>query len=157
MKKQKFSIAAIYDTETTNVCVDVANNEWKAFPILFIDNDVRGIDLAKYEPDNGEIVSFYRNSNEYIEKILKKDYSALLSDGKNTCLIISADGYLLNYQSFVKNAKEIRDILNNTNTKMVIQGHFHAGKDTLIGKIRYYTLAAMCEGENNPYEILEIL
>ena len=57
----------------------------------------------------------------------------------------------------VKNAKEIRDILNNTNTKMVIQGHFHAGKDTLIGKIRYYTLAAMCVGENNPYEILEIL
>ncbi len=57
----------------------------------------------------------------------------------------------------VKNAKEIRDILNNRNTKMVIQGHFHAGKDTLIGKIRYYTLAAMCEGENNPYEILEIL
>ena len=47
-----------------------------------------------------------QNSNYHIEKILKKDYSALLSDGKNTCLVISADGYLLNYQSFTKNAKE---------------------------------------------------
>ena len=69
MKKQKFSIAAIYDTETCNICVDEETNEWKAFPILFIDNDVRDVVLAEYEPDKNEIVSFYRKSNDYIEKL----------------------------------------------------------------------------------------
>lgn len=76
------------------------------------------------------------------------------------------DVYIFSHQSIdptieqnhvVKNTKEIREVLNNKNTKMVIQGHFHPGKDTLIGKIRYYTLAAMCESENNLYEILEVL
>lgn len=69
MKKQKFSIAAIYDTETCNICVDEETNEWKAFPILFIDNDVRDVVLAEYEPDKNEFVSFYRKSNDYIEKL----------------------------------------------------------------------------------------
>lgn len=46
------------------------------------------------------------NLNYHIDKILKKDYSALLSDGKNTCLVVSADGYLLNYHSFQKTSKE---------------------------------------------------
>lgn len=49
------------------------------------------------------------NANLSIEHILRKDYSALLSDGKNTCLVISADGYLLSYQSFVKSPN--RDLL----------------------------------------------
>ncbi|MBR2908877.1 MAG: hypothetical protein IKC11_00840 [Clostridia bacterium] len=46
------------------------------------------------------------NNNMKITQILKKDYSALLSDGKNTCLVVSADGYLLSYESFSKTAKE---------------------------------------------------
>ena len=46
------------------------------------------------------------NNNMKITHILKKDYSALLSDGKNTCLMVSADGYLLSYESLAKNAKE---------------------------------------------------
>lgn len=46
------------------------------------------------------------NPNMRIEQILKKDYSALLSDGANSCLVISADGYLLSYQSLMKTAKE---------------------------------------------------
>ncbi len=39
------------------------------------------------------------NPNMRIDHILRKDYSALLSDGKNTCMAISSDGYLLSYQS----------------------------------------------------------
>ena len=46
------------------------------------------------------------NQNMKITQILKKDYSALLSDGENTCLMISADGYLLSYESLAKTAKE---------------------------------------------------
>ncbi len=45
------------------------------------------------------------NPNTKIENVLKRDYSALLSDGINTCLNISADGYLLGYQHFNKTAK----------------------------------------------------
>ena len=47
-----------------------------------------------------------QNLNYHIDNILKQDYSALISDGKNTCIMISADGYLLSYHSFIKNAKE---------------------------------------------------
>ena len=46
------------------------------------------------------------NPNMNIDHILKKDYSALLSDGINTCLVISANGYLLSYESLTKSAKE---------------------------------------------------
>ncbi len=46
------------------------------------------------------------NPNLHISHILKKDYSALLSDGINTCLMISADGNLLSYEPLPKTAKE---------------------------------------------------
>lgn len=42
------------------------------------------------------------NSNLHITKFLKNDFSALLSDGVNTCLEISSNGYLLNYLTVPK-------------------------------------------------------
>lgn len=37
------------------------------------------------------------NPNLLVENILKKDFSALLTDGINTCIELSANGYMLNY------------------------------------------------------------
>lgn len=42
------------------------------------------------------------NPNLHISSVLKTDFSALISDGINTCLEISANGYLLNYLTVPK-------------------------------------------------------
>jgi len=72
MKRRKFSIAAIYDTETCNIINRGKNGNIlsaRAYPILFIDNDIREVNLSDYECDRDDFVSFYRHENEYLEKI----------------------------------------------------------------------------------------
>ena len=57
----------------------------------------------------------------------------------------------------IKNAEEIRKIISSSKkVKMVIQGHFHGGNDIFIDGINYYTVKGMCQGNDNPYFILEI-
>ena len=62
-RKPQFKIAAAYDTETCNVCVDERENEWRAYPVLYIVNDIRGCDLRAYEVGAGR-VSFYRHGED---------------------------------------------------------------------------------------------
>lgn len=75
------------------------------------------------------------------------------------------DIYVFSHQSIdnevdinhiVRNSERIREIIRQGNTKMVIQGHYHKGHDTIIDGIKYHTLRAMCEGKENFYEILTI-
>lgn len=70
MVRQKYFIASVYDTETTNIInregMDISAH---AFPILFIDNDLRDIDLYNYEPDRDDKVYFYRTEQEMITRI----------------------------------------------------------------------------------------
>lgn len=57
----------------------------------------------------------------------------------------------------IGNAAEIREILRASGkVRKVIQGHYHPGHDSIIDGIEYLTLPAMCEGERNHYEIIEI-
>ncbi|MBQ8426043.1 MAG: hypothetical protein IJX17_08545 [Clostridia bacterium] len=42
------------------------------------------------------------NSNLHISKVLSKDFSALLTDGENSFVEISSDGYVTDYISYVK-------------------------------------------------------
>ena len=66
MRPPKYVIAAIYDTETCNIGED---DEARAFPILFIDNDIRDVDLYTYEPDVNDKVKFYRHEQEMQDRI----------------------------------------------------------------------------------------
>lgn len=66
MKRPKLVLAAVYDTETTNVG-DGENT--RAFPILFIDNDIRDIDIYNYEPDRDDKINFYRTEQEMQDRI----------------------------------------------------------------------------------------
>lgn len=66
MKRRKYQIAAVYDTETCNVG---KGNKTRAYPILFIDNDIRDIELTEYEQDKSDKVSFFRHEDEYIAKL----------------------------------------------------------------------------------------
>ena len=57
----------------------------------------------------------------------------------------------------IANAGELRRMFEEAgNVKAVLSGHYHPGHDSEIGGIRYHTLPAMCEGEENRYKIFEI-
>lgn len=61
------------------------------------------------------------------------------------------------HQHIIANHAEIRQILENSGkVRKVYQGHYHPGHTSVINGIEYHTLAAMCEGENNSYKIIEI-
>lgn len=66
VKRHKYAICAVYDTETCNIGEGVAT---RAYPILFIDNDIRDVQLAVYEPDKDDKVKFYRHETEYINRL----------------------------------------------------------------------------------------
>lgn len=66
MARPKLVLASIYDTETTNIG-DGENT--RAFPILFIDNDIRDIDIYNYEPDRDDKIHFYRTEQEMQDRI----------------------------------------------------------------------------------------
>ena len=65
-KKKQFSIAAIYDTETSNFTDGVVN---KAICILYIFNDLRLKDLKNYRVDKDDKILLYRNENEVLDYI----------------------------------------------------------------------------------------
>ena len=69
--KKQYSIAAIYDTETTNF----GNNASNAFAIcnLYIFNDIRMKDLKQYEPELDDKIIFYRfeeQAQNYIDELI---------------------------------------------------------------------------------------
>ncbi|MBQ7760950.1 MAG: metallophosphoesterase [Clostridia bacterium] len=57
----------------------------------------------------------------------------------------------------IKNATQVRKIIKDSGkVKMVIQGHYHSGKNSVVDGIPYITLSAMCEAKENPFQIIEI-
>lgn len=66
MKERKeFKLAAIFDTETTNIGEGA---ETRAYPILYIFNDLRNTPLESYTPDTDD-VRFYRHTSEALSYI----------------------------------------------------------------------------------------
>lgn len=69
IKRKKFKIAAIFDTETTNIGEGA---ETRAYPTLYIFNDLRSTPLESYTPDTDD-VRFYRHTSEaltYIDDLI---------------------------------------------------------------------------------------
>ena len=70
MKDRKdFRVAAIFDTETTNIGEGA---ETRAYPILYIFNDMRNTSVEEYNPDADD-VRFYRHTDEalmYIDDLI---------------------------------------------------------------------------------------
>lgn len=63
--RKEYRVAAIFDTETTNIGEGA---EMRAYPILYIFNDLRGIPLESYTPDTDD-VRFYRRTSEALAYI----------------------------------------------------------------------------------------
>lgn len=67
--RKPFRVAAVYDTETTNI---QAGAETRAYPILYIFNDLRDTSLESYDPTSDD-VRFYRHGDEalaYIDDLI---------------------------------------------------------------------------------------
>lgn len=61
------------------------------------------------------------------------------------------------WQHIIANHAQVREVLERSGkVAKVIQGHYHPGHDCVINGIEYHTLPAMCEGESNPFEIVEV-
>ena len=71
MKERKeFRVAAIFDTETTNIGEGA---ETRAYPILYIFNDLRDTPIETYDPGTDD-VRFYRHTGEalaYIDDLIE--------------------------------------------------------------------------------------
>ena len=66
MKERKeYRVAAIFDTETTNIG---EGTETRAYPILYIFNDLRTTPIESYKPDTDD-VRFYRHTDEALAYI----------------------------------------------------------------------------------------
>lgn len=67
--RKPFKVAAVFDTETTNIGEGA---ETRAFPILYIFNDLRSTSLESYTSDTDD-VRFYRHTSEalaYIDDLI---------------------------------------------------------------------------------------
>lgn len=67
--RKEYRVVAIFDTETTNIGEGA---ETRAYPILYIFNDLRDIPLESYTPDTDD-VRFYRRTSEalvYIDDLI---------------------------------------------------------------------------------------
>lgn len=64
--KFPFAVCGAYDTETTTL-QDGAQSV--AFPVLYIANDLRGVDMAEYVPGECDDIRLYRSRGELLEWI----------------------------------------------------------------------------------------
>lgn len=65
MVRKDFRVAAIFDTETTNI---LHGAETRAYPILYIFNDLRDTSLESYDPTSDD-VRFYRSVDDALTYI----------------------------------------------------------------------------------------
>ena len=65
--------------------------------------------------------------------------------------------YIMPQNHVIENAEEICAVLASSGkVKGVYQGHYHEGGENVIDGIPYVTLAAMCEGYDNRFAIIEV-
>lgn len=107
MKRPKLVLAAIYDTETTNIG-DGENT--RAFPILFIDNDIRDVDIYDYEPERDDKVRFYRKEQEMQVRI---DEYVFWGECMGVVPIICAYNLMFDLQPLMEELNERYDIQAN--------------------------------------------
>ena len=82
-----------------------------------------------------------------------------LEKAQNECIVLVHEclSPLVEERHIIKNANKAREIIiDSQKVKTVISGHYHKGGDHNIDGVRYLTLPAMCEGEENYYKIFEI-
>lgn len=65
-RRKTYKVCAAYDTETTSLQVD---GEWHAFAYLYQLNDLRNVDLSRYEPEKNDDVKLFRDYKKVLAYI----------------------------------------------------------------------------------------
>lgn len=106
-KRKKYRVIGVFDTETTNIGEGV---ETRAFPILYIDNDLRDVSLYNYTPGEKERINLYRSYSEYLTKI-----NEYIEHGQfyNYIPIICAYNLTFDLQSIIYELSKKFDIVAN--------------------------------------------
>lgn len=107
--RKPFKVAAVFDTETTNIGEGA---ETRAFPILYIFNDLRNTPLESYNPDMDE-VRFYRHTSEALAYI-----ADLIDYGRRHAYvpIITAYNLMFDMQSLMLELAQSYEIEANAQT-----------------------------------------
>lgn len=74
-KRLPYKVAGVYDTETTNI---QDGDRSRAFPCLFICNDIRNVELPTYEVDKCDDIRFHRYMGgmlEWLEDLMQWGYA----------------------------------------------------------------------------------
>lgn len=101
-------MAAIFDTETSNLGTDAKTA--RAIPILYIDNDIRDVDLTNYKPDEDDNVNFYRTEDEYISQL--REYIKW-GEVVGKVPIVCAYNLMFDLQSLMESLSDEYDIQTN--------------------------------------------
>lgn len=107
MKRKKLVLAAIYDTETNNIG---EGENTRAFPILFIDNDIRDVDIYNYTPDVDDKIHFYRYEQKMHDRI---DEYVFWGECLNVIPIICAYNLMFDLQPLMEELNERYEIRAN--------------------------------------------
>lgn len=132
MKRTQYQLCAVYDTETCNIG---EGNKTRAYPILFIDNDIRDKDLYNYEIDKDDKVNFYRHEQEYIAKL--KEYIAYGEVTKKVP-IICAYNAMFDLQPLMWELSQLYKIQANAQSSTNIYTLDLLDKDTEQIKLRFW-------------------
>lgn len=131
--KRRFTIAAVYDTETTTI--GDAPETIHAFPILFIDNDIRGIDLREYTPERDDYINLYRYEEEYLAQI--REYVAWGQLEKQVP-VICAYNLMFDLQPLMESLSKEYDIEVNAQSSTNVYTLDLYAKDTSIMLLRFW-------------------
>lgn len=82
-----YKVCAAYDTETTNVQI---GGQWHAYAYLYQINDLRDVDLARYEPGSDDNVVLFRGCDKVLDYI-----GALIEWGASNRVVPIIAGYNL--------------------------------------------------------------
>ena len=123
--------------------------------LIFLDANYSS-DLIRYDA-TGSGVDEWKDTNLPPEQL---DFLQKSLDGAQTpCIVLLHQNLEAEAQidHRVNNAATAQRIMESSGkVSLVIQGHYHPGADRTETGIRYLTLPAMCEGEDNHFIILEI-
>lgn len=110
--RKHYTIAAAYDTETTNVGEGA---ETRAFASCYMVNDLRGVDLAKYVQGRDDNVKFFRHDYEMHDYI-----DSLVSWGEEKGLIpiVCAYNLMFDMQTLMYELNKRYDMKANAQSSM---------------------------------------
>ena len=109
--KKKFSIAAVFDTETSNIGEGIYT---KAICILYIFNDIKGRDLRTYNVEDDEI-HLYRYESEALNYI---DELILWGKKKGVIPVICAYNLMFDMQTLMYSLNEKYEMKVNAQSSM---------------------------------------